>query len=60
MVAFDEAMDNVRGRIGDQIQYASDHMEALDGANALLICTEWQVFRNRKRCQISPRGSCRF
>ena len=47
VVAFDpEAMDNVRGRIGDQIQYASDHMEALDGANALLICTEWQVFRN--------------
>ena len=47
IVAFDpEAMDNVRGRIGEQIQYASDHMEALDGADALLICTEWQVFRN--------------
>ena len=47
VVAFDpEAIDNVRGRIGDQIQYASDHMEALYGADALLICTEWQVFRN--------------
>ena len=47
VVAFDpEAMDNVRASIGDQVQYASDHMEALDGADALLICTEWQVFRN--------------
>ena len=47
VVAFDpEAMDNVRGRIGDRIAYADSHMEALDGADALLICTEWQVFRN--------------
>ena len=47
VVAFDpEAMDNVRGRIGDRIAYADSHMEALEGADALLICTEWQVFRN--------------
>ena len=46
-IAFDpEAMENVRGRIGDKIQYADNHMDALDGADALLICTEWQVFRN--------------
>lgn len=47
VIAFDpEAMGNVRGRIGDKIQYADNHMDALDGADALLICTEWQVFRN--------------
>jgi UDPglucose 6-dehydrogenase len=47
VVAFDpEAMKNVKGRIGDKIQYAENHMDALDGADALLICTEWQVFRN--------------
>ena len=44
--AFDpEAMDNVRGRLGDRIQFAEDPYSALDGADALLICTEWQVFR---------------
>ena len=47
VIAYDpEAMENVRGRIGDRIAYTEDHMEALDGADALLICTEWQVFRN--------------
>ena len=44
--AFDpEAMDNVRGRIGDRIEFAEDQYAALGGADALLICTEWQVFR---------------
>ena len=47
VVAFDpEAMDNVKRRIGDKIEYADNHLNALDGADALLICTEWQVFRN--------------
>ena len=46
VTAFDpEAMDNVRGRIGDRIQYASSLYEATEAADALLICTEWQVFR---------------
>lgn len=47
VVAFDpEAMDNIKGRIGDKIEYSENHMDALDNADALLICTEWQVFRN--------------
>ncbi|MFZ6051657.1 UDP-glucose dehydrogenase family protein [Halocola ammonii] len=41
-----EAMENVRSQIGDKIEYASSQYEALDGADALLICTEWPVFRN--------------
>lgn len=40
-----EAMHNVRERVGDKIRYAMNMYEALDGADALLICTEWSVFR---------------
>ena len=44
--AFDpEAMDNVKGRLGGRIDFADDPYTALSGADALLICTEWQVFR---------------
>ena len=47
IVAFDpEAMDHVRKMIGDQIEYRDSAMDALNGCDALLICTEWQVFRN--------------
>ncbi|WP_113636413.1 UDP-glucose dehydrogenase family protein [Nubsella zeaxanthinifaciens] len=47
VVAFDpEAIDNVRGLLGDKIKYAKDQYEALEGADALLIATEWSVFRN--------------
>lgn len=46
IVAFDpEAMDNVKNLIGDKIKYVSNQYEALEGADALLIATEWQVFR---------------
>lgn len=44
--AFDpEAMDNVRERVGDKIEFCKNGYEALEGADALLIATEWQVFR---------------
>ena len=44
--AFDpEAMNNVKNLIGDKIHYAEDQYEALKGADALLILTEWSVFR---------------
>ena len=38
-------MDNVKGILGDKIDFASSQYDALEGADALLICTEWQVFR---------------
>jgi UDPglucose 6-dehydrogenase len=41
-----EAMSNVKGLIGNQINYAKNQYEALEGADALLIATEWSVFRN--------------
>jgi UDPglucose 6-dehydrogenase len=47
VVAYDpEAMNNVKNIIGDEIIYADDQYEALMGADALLILTEWSVFRN--------------
>ncbi|MBD79377.1 MAG: UDP-glucose 6-dehydrogenase [Crocinitomicaceae bacterium] len=47
VVAFDpEAMENVKGVLGDKIEYADDQYSALQDADALLICTEWQVFRS--------------
>jgi len=46
VTAFDpEAMSNVRNVIGNKIIYAADHYSALHGADALLIVTEWSLFR---------------
>ncbi len=47
IIAYDpEAMENIKAIIGDKIKYAKRSMEALEGAEALLICTEWAAFRN--------------
>ncbi|MBM3418759.1 MAG: UDP-glucose/GDP-mannose dehydrogenase family protein [Bacteroidetes bacterium] len=47
VIAYDpEAMDNVKLQIGDKISYASSEYEVLENTDALLICTEWGVFRN--------------
>jgi UDPglucose 6-dehydrogenase len=46
VVAFDpEAMANVKKAIGDKISYAESQYAALDGADALIIATEWSEFR---------------
>ncbi len=45
--AFDpEAMPNVKKLLGDQISYADNAYTALEEADALLIVTEWSLFRN--------------
>jgi UDPglucose 6-dehydrogenase len=41
-----EAMNNVNQLLGDEIAYADNEYAALENADALLICTEWGVFRN--------------
>lgn len=44
--AFDpEAMDNVAKEFGKKIQLCGDQYEAIIGADALIILTEWSVFR---------------
>jgi UDPglucose 6-dehydrogenase len=45
--AFDpEAMSNIKSIIGDKINYTENEYSALENADALLICTEWGIFRN--------------
>jgi len=47
VVAFDpKAMRTARAIIGDRIHYAEKNYDALNGADALLIATEWNEFRH--------------
>jgi UDPglucose 6-dehydrogenase len=47
ITAFDpEGMPNVKGLIGDKISYANNQYDALKNADALIIATEWSVFRS--------------
>lgn len=47
IVAYDpEAAENVKDLVGDKIAYASNQYDALNDADALLIATEWSMFRN--------------
>ena len=39
------ATETARVELGDRIVYSETAMEALDGAAALVICTEWSEFR---------------
>lgn len=41
-----EAMPNVKALIGEKVTFTTTEYEALENADALLICTEWGVFRN--------------
>lgn len=44
--AFDpEAISNTRTVLGDRIKYADSQYDALTGADALIIATEWNEFR---------------
>jgi UDPglucose 6-dehydrogenase len=47
VVAYDpEAMDNVKEILGDKIAFVENEYDAINQADALIICTEWGVFRN--------------
>lgn len=39
------AMDECRRRVGDAVEYAGGMYEALEGADALVVVTEWQEFK---------------
>ncbi|MBV1923957.1 MAG: UDP-glucose/GDP-mannose dehydrogenase family protein [Flavobacteriaceae bacterium] len=46
IIAFDpEAMKNVEEKYGDKIHFASSMYEATENADALVISTEWSIFR---------------
>ncbi|MBM3427788.1 MAG: UDP-glucose/GDP-mannose dehydrogenase family protein [Bacteroidetes bacterium] len=47
IIAYDpEAMPNVQRQKNYPIQYSNDQYSLLEEADALLICTEWGMFRN--------------
>jgi UDPglucose 6-dehydrogenase len=41
-----KALEAARGQYGDRLYYASDPYDALAGADALVVVTEWLVYRN--------------
>ncbi len=46
IVAYDpEAMENVKRLLVNRIKFAKDEYSVLKGADALVICTEWGIFR---------------
>jgi UDPglucose 6-dehydrogenase len=48
-----EAMENVRNIKGDTLNYGQHQYEVLEGADALVIVTEWSVFRTPDFDQMS-------
>jgi len=47
IIAFDqEAMENTKLRFADKIEYADTAYQCLEGCDALIIATEWTLFRN--------------
>ncbi len=56
VTAFDpEANAEARHHIGDRISYAKDALAALEGANALILITEWNEFRHVDPSEIKSR-----
>jgi UDPglucose 6-dehydrogenase len=46
LTVFDpEAMENIEKQFGNSLEYSSSMYEAIEGADALIICTEWSIFR---------------
>jgi len=41
-----EAIDNAREIIGDDVNYMTDQYQAIDGADVLILATEWNDYRN--------------
>ena len=41
-----EAMGNIRNIMGDKLYYAENQYDAVKGADAMIIATEWSEFRN--------------
>jgi UDPglucose 6-dehydrogenase len=40
-----EAINNVKGLLGDKIEFSENQYDCLEGADALIIATEWNEFR---------------
>jgi UDPglucose 6-dehydrogenase len=56
VTAFDPAAtENVKKILGNKIKYAADEYAALDGADVLIIATEWSLFRTPDFAEIKKR-----
>jgi len=56
VTAFDpEAMQEAKRRLGDSIGYAASALEAVEGADALVLVTEWNEFRHADLDEIRAR-----
>ena len=56
ITAFDpEAMENVKKEYKDKISFTENQYDALNGADALIICTEWNEFRTPEFEKITDR-----
>jgi len=54
VTAFDpEAMPNVEKLMGDKMKFAKDEYTALAGADALIVATEWALFRTPDFAKVS-------
>ncbi len=54
ITAYDpEGMANVKTLVGDKISYAENQYDALKNADALIIATEWSVFRSPDFAKVS-------
>ncbi|MDH3582701.1 MAG: UDP-glucose/GDP-mannose dehydrogenase family protein [Phycisphaerae bacterium] len=49
------ATDNTRQIFGDRISYHTNDMDAIEGADALIICTEWREFRHPDLTEVRSR-----
>ena len=54
-----EAMDNMKGVFGDNVTFVDNMYDALDGADALAIITEWSVFRMPDFDEVGKRMNAR-
>jgi UDPglucose 6-dehydrogenase len=50
-----EAMENVRVQYGDRLTYCKKQMQALDGADALAIMTEWRDYQRPEFSEMATR-----
>ena len=50
-----EAMDNVKAKYGDKLTYCKKQMQALDGADALAIMTEWRDYQRPEFSEMATR-----
>ncbi len=56
VVGYDpEALGTARVELGDAIRYAASALDAVEGADALVLVTEWSEFRNPDWAQLADR-----